>query len=212
MKKIILVLSIFASFSLFSFKPLTNGYTHDGANKIKWMTVQEALAKYQENPKKIIVDIYTEWCTTCKKMEASTFEHPIIANYINDNFYPVKIDAEMKEAVSFAGKTYQFNPNEGRNGVHELVIYLTRGKLSYPSVVFLLNEKMNNPQSVVGFQNPIRMDKILKYFGENYYQQLDWGVFSQVYQSEISAGESRTSSSTQGEIGKAHDGSRNSKE
>ena len=114
-----------------------------------------------------------------------TFDNPVIAAYINKNFYPVKFDAETKKSITFKDNKYNFRPNVGkRGGVHEMAIYLTRQRLNYPSVVFL-DENMENPQPVDGFQNPARMDKLLKFFGEDYYKQVDWGLFNQLYKSPL---------------------------
>ena len=39
--------------------------------KIQWMSIEEAeeLAQTSENPKKIFIDVYTDWCGWCKKMD-----------------------------------------------------------------------------------------------------------------------------------------------
>ena len=39
------------------------------AQSIKWMTLGEALEAQRENPKKIIVDVYTDWCGPCKALK-----------------------------------------------------------------------------------------------------------------------------------------------
>ncbi len=208
MRDTITKLSLFLCFFALSLTALPNG----GGNgeetakptTIQWLPIEDALEKCKENPKKIFVDVYTDWCTWCKKMEASTFMHPTIVEYINENFYPVKLDAEMKQNLLFNNKEYGFLPTEGRNGVHEIALYLTRGRLNYPSVVFL-DEGMSNPQPIPGFQNPVRMDKLLKFFGENYYLQVDWGLFNQLYESTISESEMKYSGNGMDRI---HDGSK----
>lgn len=164
--------------------------------KIQWLSFDEAMRRHKQNPKKIFVDLYTDWCIWCLKMEKATFEHPVIAEYINENFYPVKLDAEMRQAILFKNNEYVFRPNEGRRGVHEMAIYLTRGRLNYPSVVFL-DENISNPQPVPGYQNPVRMDKLLKFFGENYYKQVDWGLFNQIYKSPLAKNSDAGSSISQ---------------
>jgi thiol:disulfide interchange protein len=35
--------------------------------EIKWISFEEAVAKTSENPKMILVDLYTDWCGWCKK-------------------------------------------------------------------------------------------------------------------------------------------------
>ncbi|MGB3078914.1 MAG: DUF255 domain-containing protein, partial [Saprospiraceae bacterium] len=47
--------------------------------QINWLTWEEAQAKNQQHPKKFIVDVYTQWCGWCKKMDKATFEEPKIA-------------------------------------------------------------------------------------------------------------------------------------
>lgn len=200
MSKILFTLTAAVSLMFMSFTPVGNNSkdetpTNDNHKvKVEWMSFEEAVKKNQENPKKLFVDLYTDWCTWCLKMEKATFENPVIAQYINENFYPVKLDAETQRSINFKGKDFVFRPDEGSSGrgVHEIAISLTRGRLNYPSVIFL-DEGVANPQPVSGFQNPVRMDKLLKYFGENYYKQVDWGLFSQLYQSPLEKGRAYTS-------------------
>lgn len=185
------LITIFLScFFLMSFTNPTNGgnetsktATQDKA-KINWLTFEEAIEKNKKNPKKIFIDLYTSWCTWCTRMEKITLENPAIAEYINENFYAVKFDAETKQEILFKDKKYTFSTDATDNGVHEIALYFTRGNLNYPSVIFL-DELMENPQHVSGFQNPVRMDKLLKFFGEDFYKQVDWGLFNQIYQSPL---------------------------
>lgn len=163
---------------------------------INWLSWQEAMELQKEQPKKILVDLYTEWCIWCERMEKATFMHPQIAKYINENFYPVKFDAETRETINFRGKQFSYKAQDNK-GYNMFSLYLTRGQLSYPSVVFL-DETVSNPQPIKGFQNPVVMDKLLHFFGENYYLKHDWGMFNQLYISPLqkswkdSSGKKRT--------------------
>ncbi len=174
----ILITILLIVFGLISY----NFSTDDSSNvpkKVKWMSMQEAINLNNSEPRKVIVDIYTDWCFWCKKMDEATFQHPEIVDYINDNFYAVKLDAQMTESVFFKDNEYYFDTKD-LGGFHEMAFYLTRGRLSFPSVVFL-DELMNNPQPIAGFQRPVDMDKLLKFFGDNYYKQMDWYRFNLLY-------------------------------
>ncbi|MFK7905567.1 MAG: thioredoxin family protein [Chitinophagales bacterium] len=161
-------------------------YLHQITEKpeiINWLSWKEAMELQKEQPKKIMVDLYTEWCVWCERMEKSTFNHPMIAKYINENFYPVKFDAETRETINFRGRDFNYE-HQVERGYNMFSVYLTRGQLSYPSVVFL-DEGINNPQPIKGFQNPVVMDKLLHFFGENYYLKYDWAMFNQYYISPL---------------------------
>ena len=185
------LLALFAiSFILMSFAKPKGGNDKKSANDraaINWMSFEEAVEKNKKNPKKVFVDLYTDWCTWCSRMEKVTFENPAIAEYINENFYAVKLDAETKRTIDFRNISYVFKNDATERGVHEMALYLTRGHLNYPSVIFL-DEQMGNPQPIPGFQNPVVMDKLLKFFGEDYYKDLDWGIFNQIYESPLDEG------------------------
>ena len=144
---------------------------------VKWLTWDEAtkLAETDKNPKKIFVDIYTDWCGWCKKMDQDTFQNPEVAAYMEKNFYMVKMDGEGKEPITFKGNTYKFVAS-GRSGYHELAAALMQGKLSYPTTIFL-DEKMNMLSPLPGYQKPQPFLNIAKYFGDNIYLEKDWKTY-----------------------------------
>jgi thioredoxin-related protein len=148
---------------------------------IQWLTIQEAIEKNKKKPKKIFIDVYTDWCGWCKVMDKQTFSDPFIIEYMNANYYAVKLNAEKDEKVSFKGKEYGFVA-QGTRGYHELAAELMNGKLSYPTVVFL-DEKMDLLQPIPGFRKPSELDVILKYFGGDHYKNTNYDVFQQKYQS-----------------------------
>jgi len=77
------------------------------ADKINWLTFEEAAAMTEKKPKMIIVDVYTDWCGWCKKMDKGTFTDPAVVEYINNTFYPVKMNAEnSKRTFTFKGQEY----------------------------------------------------------------------------------------------------------
>lgn len=148
------------------------------AQEVAWLTWAEAaeLATTEKNPKKIFVDVYTDWCGWCKKMDKDTFQNPEVAAYMTENFYMVKLDGEGKEPIEYKGKTYKFVPS-GRKGYHEFAAALLQGRLSYPTTIFL-DEEMNMLSPVPGYQKPKPFLEIAKYFGDNIYKEQDWKTYA----------------------------------
>jgi len=151
------------------------------ATSINWLTWDEAMRKQAKEPRKIIVELYTNWCSWCVKMDKTTFKDPAIVQYINENFYAVKFDAETRTEVSFKGQKFGYI-EDGSRGYNLFSLYLTRGRLTFPSIIFL-DETINNPQPVKGFQNVAMMDRLLQFFGENHYKKMDWSLFNQSFES-----------------------------
>lgn len=148
------------------------------AQDINWISWEEAvqLSQTDAQPKKIFVDVYTDWCGWCKKMDKDTFQNPKVSQYMQDNFYMVKMDAEGKDPIQYQGKTFKFVPS-GRRGYHELAAALLQGKMSYPTVVFL-DEDFNMLSPVPGYQKVEPFMQIAKYFGDNIYKDKDWQSYA----------------------------------
>ncbi|MDO6738238.1 DUF255 domain-containing protein [Wenyingzhuangia sp. 2_MG-2023] len=128
--------------------------------KVNWISFEKAIELAKINPKPIIIDVYTDWCGWCHRMDATTYSNEKIVDYINDNYYAVKFNAEQKEVIEYKGETFNFI-DDGRNGVHELAYVLLRGNLGYPSTVFL-DKNTNYIEVVPGFLQPTQMEKSLK--------------------------------------------------
>ncbi|MBA7554807.1 hypothetical protein ES705_47442 [subsurface metagenome] len=106
------------------------------AQEVNWYTFKEAVELNKKEPRKILVDVYTDWCGYCKVMDKNTFGNKYVADYLNKSYYPVKFNAEQKEEITYNEKTYKFVA-QGSRGFHELAAALLNGQMSYPSVVFL---------------------------------------------------------------------------
>lgn len=150
--------------------------------EIKWYSMQEALNLQKTNPKKILVDVYTDWCGWCKRMDANTFSNETVAKYMNANFYCVKFNAEGNDTINFRGQIF-VNKSYGKpRGTHQFTPILVNGRISYPSYVFL-TEKAKGITVVKGYQPTDLWMTYLRYVAKNKYK-------SQTYQEYYKAEES----------------------
>lgn len=150
---------------------------------IHWYTFQEAIIINEKEPKKIFIDIYTDWCFWCKKMDKTTFNDPSVIEKINKYYYAVKLNAEMKDTIIFKDKTF-INPNPNdKKSTHQLANALLNGQMGYPTSVYL-DEKFAMLGPVAGYQTAADIEPILIYFGENKYLTSNYDDFLKNFQSQ----------------------------
>ncbi|MEM7186637.1 MAG: thioredoxin family protein [Bacteroidota bacterium] len=144
------------------------------AQKINWMTMNEAVAAQAKNPKKIFVDMYTNWCGPCKLLDRNTFSNKDVIKYINKNFYAVKFNGEGNEPVTDSKRTYTnpgYDPAKAnrRNSQHQFATYM--GVRAYPTVLFL-DEQGGLINRVRGYKTPQQMEFYLKFFGTDLWKEI----------------------------------------
>jgi len=171
LKTAIIILFSFISISSFAQK------------KIHWVTWDQMMKKQKIEKRKVIVDLYTDWCGWCKRMDKTTFTNPVIVDYVNKHYYAVKFNAEQKEDLEFEGTIFKY-VKSGRRGYHEFAAALTQNNLSYPTYVFLTKD-LNVLQVLPGYRNAKDFEYIINFFGEDYYKNTPWTKFEKEFQSKL---------------------------
>ncbi len=145
------------------------------AQEIRWMSWEDAAAANAVKPKKLFVDVYTNWCGWCKKMDATTFMDPGVVKYINEHFYAIKLNAEQKESIQWNGQEFKWYPG-GRDGVNKLAYDLLDGQLSYPTYV-LLDPEFARILISPGYMDAPTLMKELRFAAEDHYKSTKWEDF-----------------------------------
>jgi thioredoxin-related protein len=155
-----------------------------GGEKIRWYSFEEAYQLNKKKQKKIFIDVFTDWCGWCKKMDAETFTNPVISEYMMKHFYCVKLNAERKDTVVIDGVKFT-NPNpSSKRSTHQLAVDLLKGNMTYPSYVFL-NEKSQWLTVVAGYQVAKDFEPIIHYFGEDAYEKTPWEDYRSSFEGVI---------------------------
>lgn len=130
----------------------------------------DALKKAKKEDKKLILDIYTDWCGWCKKMDADVYSKSDIKDLVEDDFIFYKLNAEGDEKITYNGKPYTAS---------ELAaLFEVSG---YPTTVFLEpggkvieykynDQKMNN---LPGYYKATQFKKVLEFMRDEKYKDTD---------------------------------------
>jgi thioredoxin-related protein len=135
---------------------------HASKNEIEWLTWEEAQKRMATKPKKVYVDVYTDWCGWCKVMEKKTFTNKNVIDFMNKNFYAIRFNSEKDDNINFLNTTYKIE-----SGTSALARKLCNGALSYPTSIFM-EENFANPQPVPGYLDIKTIEPILNYLGGNH--------------------------------------------
>lgn len=109
-----------------------------GFSQVKWMTLADALAAQKTTPKKIMIDFYADWCSSCETMEKYTYNQAEITDLLNENYYAVKFNSESDEIVQLFGRKFinsEYKTGQTKNSLHEFTKYMN--VTTVPTTVFL---------------------------------------------------------------------------
>jgi len=174
MRKVTLVLLLFIA-----------GWIHaqTTVKAIQWYTLEEAEKLNKTAPKKFLIDVYTDWCGWCKKMDQNTFSHPVIVELLNKYFYTVKFNAETTDTIQFNGAKY-INLVRGQRSTHPLALSLLNWRPSYPSIVYF-TERLEYLGVIPGYKTPEQMEVILNYIALEKYRTLSLEDFQKTFKGSL---------------------------
>ncbi len=130
----------------------------------------DALAKAKSEDKRVIIDIYTDWCGWCKKMDEEVYSNKKIKKIIEESFVFVKLDAESNDKVKYNGKSISLSD-----------LALQFNAVGYPTTVFLepdgklIEIKYDNSvmKNIPGYYTAKEFKKILEFIRDGKYKDED---------------------------------------
>ncbi len=148
--------------------------------KSSWKGWQEGVIFNDSVHRPVLIDVYTDWCGWCKRMDATTFSDPKIVELLNNKFTCIKLNAEERRDYSFRDKVFKYNTEAKTN---ELALSLLSNKISYPSFVFLAPD-YGMITVIQGYNSTEDFLPILNYISEETYKTLTWEKYLENYKAK----------------------------
>lgn len=141
-----------------------------GNAAITWSDFTAGYGAAQASNKKMVIDVYTDWCTWCKTMDKETYANPDVAKYVQEHFVAVKLNAESTTMRQI--KTMQMSDAE---------LATAFGVSGYPTTVFVASD--GSPiTSMDGYIKAGEFKTVLQYIAEDKYKTMSYEQFkSQVH-------------------------------
>ena len=148
-KVILLVISFTISISMKS------------SEEIKWVDFNKGYDLAKKKKKIMLVDVYTDWCGWCKRMDRDAYAISSVSEVVNKDFIAVKFDPEIQGVVyNYEGKNYT---GEQLAGV--ISNYTITG---YPTTVFIY-PKNKKSEVVIGYKNAEQLLPVLANYKKKFY-------------------------------------------
>lgn len=129
---------------------------------IAWKSFDEGTILAKQSNKKILVDVYTDWCSWCKKMDSEVYTDEKVVRLLDEQFVPVKLNAESGKAVSFQGNT-----------LTETEFARQLGVSGYPTTLFF-DQDAKPITALPGYVVPDRFQAVLDFIGKDYYKTISF--------------------------------------
>ncbi len=133
--------------------------------ELQWTNFTQGLKEASVSNKKVLIDVYTDWCGWCKKMEKDTYSDREVQNYLNKNYVLVRLNAES-------------NQEETIDTMHVTDAQLASafGVTGYPTTIFLTSG--GHPiTEAPGYMKPAEFIHVIKYIGGDYYKTMKFADY-----------------------------------
>jgi thioredoxin-related protein len=163
MKRLVILLLAITPFTAFSQGALKN--------KIDWIPLEKAKKYAKKYDKNILVFFYKKNCPYCEEMKSETLSDQTVIDFINHNFFPVKIDSRTKDTILYNRIKYS-NQQPISHGstfrhdfYHEVARFNRNGEdLTTTPTVVLFNSKFEKINVLPGKQaKPLLLRNIKAY-------------------------------------------------
>ena len=123
---------------------------------VNWVDWNSGINIAEENNKIILLYLYTEWCTWCKKMDKETYRDSEVVEIIDKYFVAIKMNPEQT-SITYNFKGMQLTSKQ-------LLKMLSRQEvLKYPAIIFYFPDQ-NEIYREEGFQKAKSFRQLLSVY------------------------------------------------
>lgn len=93
------------------------------SSNLRWYNnFNQAINEARQGNKYVMVDMYTEWCGWCKRLDKDVYSNPDVIRFLNQGYVSLKLDAEKDRDGQQLASKY------GINGYPCIMLFDSQGK------------------------------------------------------------------------------------
>lgn len=128
---------------------------------VRWRAWDAGLREAGKSQRPVLVDVYTDWCGWCKRMDRDVYSRPEIRDYLSSRFVTIRLNAESNDAARYEGRAWTSRSLASRFQVS-----------GYPTTIFL-RANGEHLANLPGYIEADRFLTLLRYVGDG---AMDRGV------------------------------------
>jgi len=165
MKKNVIAIAVVLAIIVSSYFAINANGSENPINDSKQKSFEEVLKNAQKDKKKIVINVYADWCKWCKKMDSDTFPDKEVQKELKRNFYFYKLNGESSDIVEYDGRKWT-----------KAQLTKAFGIRGFPSTIFLNHD--SKPITVLpGYVDAKTFASILRYIGDDIYLKMNFDEF-----------------------------------
>jgi len=164
MKRLFILLAVFCCCAVSS--------AADKKSDLAWRSFDKGLAEAKKADKKVLVDVYTDWCGWCKKMDKVVYSDTQVTNYLLHQFVLVRLNAESQNQVHYKGKTYT-----------EAELAMGFRVTGYPTTLFFKPDG-EHITTLPGYLGADDFMNVATFIGDDHYKTMKWEEYLQKQKSK----------------------------
>lgn len=133
--------------------------------QVQWLSFEQLEDSLAVRPKKVIIDLYADWCSYCKKMDKVGFKNSEVVKQLSENYYAVRFNAESRDTISFGGQQFvNAEASKKRKANHQIALALG-SRENYPfslPVVVVLDENFQVVSRHFQYLSPKKMLEVFE--------------------------------------------------
>jgi thioredoxin-related protein len=121
-----------------------------------WHSWDSGLQEAGATSRLVLVDVYTDWCGWCKRMDRDVYARRDVQDYLARKFVVVRLNAESSEIAHYQGRSLTSRALAAQFGVN-----------GYPTTIFL-SSTGSYLGNVPGYTAPGDFLQLLRYIGDGH--------------------------------------------
>ena len=135
---------------------------------VAWSELDPGLKEAHARKRPMLVDVYTDWCGWCRRMERDTYAAGEVRDYLAKSFVTVKLNAEdSKKTARYQGEDVSYRKFADGFRI-----------TGYPTTLFL-DQDGELITALPGYVGAPKFIYILRFIGDGHYKTKSWDAYAQ---------------------------------